>query len=115
MASGVADFRLIDPPRASPKPVSPNRLLLLPLALAAALASGFFVSFAAAQLRPVFHTAGELSATTRLPLLGVVSLVMSDTDRRRDRSDLLRFVAASGGLVGAFVLGIAAMTLTAGR
>ncbi len=31
-ASGVADFRLIDPPRVSPKPVSPNRLLLLGLA-----------------------------------------------------------------------------------
>ena len=40
VASGVADFRLIDPPRVSPKPVSPNRLLLLPLALLAALGGG---------------------------------------------------------------------------
>ena len=115
MASGVADFRLIDPPRASPRPVSPNRPLLLPLALAAALGSGLFVSFAAAQLRPVFHTAAELREKTQLPLLGVVSLVMSETDRRRDRVDLLRFVAASGGLVGAFALGLAAMSLLAGR
>ena len=33
MASGVVDFRLIDPPRVTPKPVSPNRMALLPLAL----------------------------------------------------------------------------------
>ena len=39
-AAGVADFRLIDPPRASPKPVAPNRLLLMPLALLAALFAG---------------------------------------------------------------------------
>jgi uncharacterized protein involved in exopolysaccharide biosynthesis len=36
-ASGVADFRLIDPPRVSPTPVAPNRLLLLPMALVIAL------------------------------------------------------------------------------
>ena len=115
MASGVADFRLIDPPRASPKPVSPNRLLLLPLALAAALTSGLFLCFAGSQLRPVFHTAEELREKTQLPLLGVVSLVMSDADRRRDRIDLWRFIAASGGLVGSFVLGIGATALLGGR
>jgi polysaccharide chain length determinant protein (PEP-CTERM system associated) len=115
LASGVADFRLIDPPRASPRPVSPNRLLLLPLALAAALASGLFVSFAATQLRPVFHTAAELREKTQLPLLGVVSMLITEADRRRDRNDLVRFIAASGGLVGVFVLGIAAMWLLAAR
>jgi hypothetical protein len=31
--AGVADFRLIDPPRASTTPVAPNRMLLLPGAL----------------------------------------------------------------------------------
>ena len=40
-AAGIADFRLIDPPRASPKPVAPNRLLLMPLALLASLSSIF--------------------------------------------------------------------------
>jgi hypothetical protein len=38
-AAGV-DFRLIDPPRVSPKPVAPNRALFLPLTLLLALAAG---------------------------------------------------------------------------
>ena len=115
VASGVADFRLIDPPRASPKPVSPNRLLLLPAALAAALAAGLLTAVGASQLRPVYNTARELREKTQLPLLGVVSLVMSDADRRRDRIDLARFLAASGSLVGLFLVGIVGMTMLANR
>ena len=75
MAAGMVDFRLIDPPRVSPRPVSPNRLLLLPLALAVALAAGLFTAFVASQLRPVYHDAAELGAKTGVPLLGVVSMV----------------------------------------
>ena len=115
VAAGLADFRLIDPPRVSPKPVSPNRLLLLPLALVAALAAGLFIAFAMSQLRPVFHRAADLREKFELPLLGVVSRVLTDADRRRHRTDALRFSAATGGLIGIFVLGIAALLLTAGR
>ena len=105
-ASGVADFRLIDPPRVSPQPVSPNRLLLLPLALAAALAAGLFTAFAASQVRPVFLDGGDLRTKTGLPLLGVVSVVLGDGDRRRERMDRLRFFGASGSLVLLFGLGL---------
>ncbi|MBA4178129.1 MAG: chain length-determining protein [Leptothrix sp. (in: Bacteria)] len=112
VASGVAEFRLIDPPRVAPKPVSPNRLLLLPVALLAALAAGLGVAFAASQLRPTFSDADQLRLATGLPLLGVVTMLTTDDDRRRQRGSLFRFVAASGGLVGLFIAGIVAMTLT---
>jgi uncharacterized protein involved in exopolysaccharide biosynthesis len=111
VASGMAEFRLIDPPRVAPKPVSPNRLLLLPLVLVVALALGSFMAFAAAQLRPTFADGAELRLKTGLPLLGVVTMLTSDVDRRRERSSLIRFVAASGGLVGLFVAGLITMTL----
>ncbi len=111
VASGVAEFRLIDPPRVSPKPVAPNRLLLLPAALVAALAAGLATAFVAAQLRPTFDDAGELRAKTGLPLLGVVTMVIGDADRRAQRMSLIRYVAASGGLVGLFVAGLIAMSL----
>ena len=50
-------------------------------------------------------------AQTGLPLLGVVTLLSTDADRKRERVSLFRFVSASGGLVGVFVAGLIAMTL----
>jgi polysaccharide chain length determinant protein (PEP-CTERM system associated) len=114
-ASGVADFRLIDPPRVSPKPVFPNRLLLLPVALVAALGAGLFTAFAGTQLRPVYSDPIELRAKTGLPLLGIVSVSLGDVERRRERMDKLRFLGASGGLVVTFALGLVAMAILANR
>ena len=113
VASGVADFRLIDPPRVSPKPVAPNRFLLFPMALVAAMGAGLALAFAMSQLRPTFDTADELRQKTGLPLLGVVSIVLTDVDRRRERMGLIRFGAGAGGLAALFVAGLVAMTLMA--
>lgn len=112
VASGVADFRLIDPPRVAPKPVWPNRLLLVPLVLAVSLAAGLAFAFTACQLRPTFSNADELREISNMPLLGVVSMLTTDEDRRGARMSLFRFVGASGGLVGLFIAGMIAMTLT---
>jgi polysaccharide chain length determinant protein (PEP-CTERM system associated) len=110
-----ADFRLIEPPRVTPKPVSPNRLLLLPLALLAGVGAGLAVAFLGSQLRPVFLDANDLRHKTGLPMLGVVSIVMGDTDRRRERMDRLRFIGASGSLVLLFGIGLAAMAVMNAR
>ena len=109
VASGVAEFRLIDPPRVTPKPVSPNRLLLFPAAFVAALGVGLLVAFAAAQLRPTYGDGNELRLRTGLPLLGVVTLLSSDIDRRRARMSTLRFAGASGALLLMMVTGLAAL------
>ena len=111
VAAGVADFRLIDPPRVSPQPVWPNRPPLYAMVLAAAIAAGLFLAFVASQLRPVFYQASDLRDKFEAPLLGVVSMILSEADRQRDRAGLVRFVAASGGLVGVYILGISAMSL----
>ena len=115
VASAVADFRLIDPPRVAPKPVWPNRLLLLSLAFAAALAAGVATAFASSQLRPVFDSASEVRAKTGLPLLGVVSLVIGNDDARSERKDVYRFVAGSGSLIALFVAGLIVTAIIASR
>jgi len=114
-AAAVADFRLIDPPRVSPHAVWPNRPLLLALAMLMAVAAGGFTAFAASQLRPVFHSPKDLRVKFGLPLLGMVSLVSSEADQRREKVDRMRFLFSSGSLVGVFVLTIVAMAVMAAR
>jgi polysaccharide chain length determinant protein (PEP-CTERM system associated) len=114
-AAGVADFRLIDPPRVSPKAVSPNRLVLLPMAMLLALAAGGFTAFALSQLRPVFHNTKELREKFSMPLLGMVSLVSSESDLRREKVDRMRFLFSSGSLVGVFVAMVVAIAIVAAR
>ena len=114
-ASGIADFRLIDPPRASNKPVAPNRLLLLPLALIAALGAGFGVAFILSQLKAVFFDARSVRNTLGLPILGVVTLVLSDVARAHQRRELKRFGLASSGLVGIFIVAVIVLTVLASR
>lgn len=111
VASGVADFRLVDPPRVSPTPVAPNRLLLLPAALAAALGAGLFLAFVASQLRPTFDTPDDLRAKTGVPLLGVVTMVLDNRLKQQQRVGLIRFAGASGGLVLLFAASMAALAL----
>lgn len=105
-AGSLADFRLIDPPRASSKPVAPNRLLLFPLGLLLAVAGGLFAAFAASQIRPVFFDSKSLRDAFDLPVLGTVSLIPNETRRQKERASLRRFLLATGGLVLAYAFGL---------
>lgn len=115
MASGVVDFRLIDPPRVSPRPVFPNRLLLLGAALVAALFAGLATTFVASQVRPVFDDVHQLRAKTGLPLLGVVSMILTDEDRKRERANRLRFYFGTGGLFASYLVAMVTVSIIAAR
>ena len=111
----MADFRLIDPPRVSPHPVAPNRLLLLPLVLVISLAAGLGACFAASQIRPVFMDARTLREVTGLPLLGTVSLAQEQASRIRESSGFKRFMLGLAALIGAFAIGMALLVVISGR
>ena len=113
--AGVADFRVIDPPRASTKPVAPNRLLLLPIALLAAMGAGLGIAFVLSQLKAVFFDARAVRNTIGLPILGVVTLVRTEAARSRDRRDLKRFGVATSGLAVMFVGAVVVLTVLANR
>lgn len=100
--SGVAEFRLIDPPRVSPKPVAPNRQLLLLTAMFAALGAGMGVSFLMTQIRPTFLDGRMLRESTGLPVLGTVSLLPDANRARRQRRGFVAFVVTLGGLLASY-------------
>ena len=113
-SSSLADFRVIDPPRADSKPAAPNRLLLMPLALVAALAAGLGITFLMSQIRPVFFDASTLRQATELPLLGVVTLIRNEVVRKRESRSLKRFLASVAALVLVFIAGMALLAYKSG-
>ena len=99
--ASVADFRIVDPPRVSPNPVAPNRVMLLLAALAVSIAGGAAVSLGVSQLFPTFYNTRGLRRVLQRPVLGAVTIqeVGGATRRRR-----LRALAFLGGLAGLFAL-----------
>lgn len=114
-AGSMADFRLIDPPRSSSKPVAPNRLMLLPIGLVLALAAGLFVAFAASQIRPVFFDSKSLRDVTNLPVIGTVSLIHNEARGKQERASLRRFLVATAALILAYGLGIGVLVFLSQR
>ncbi len=110
-SAGGVEFRLIDPPRVSQQPVSPNRLLLFLITFLLALGAGLFVPFAASQIRPVFFTARALRDATGLPLLGTVSKRVEEKAIQEAKKNFKQFIAAVVALVGAYAGGIALLLL----
>lgn len=114
-AGSMADFRLIDPPRSSSKPVAPNRLMLFPLGLILAIAGGLFAAFAASQIRPVFFDSKTLRDMTELPVLGTVSLLPNEARRLKERASFRRFLLATAGLILAYGSGLGILTFISQR
>ena len=104
--SNVADFRIIDPPRVNPKPVAPNRVLLLPIALLIALGAGAGVAFLLSTARPVFFDGAALQETTGIALLGVVEMIPNQAIRKSELRSLRRFTYAIAGLLCLYIGGI---------
>jgi hypothetical protein len=69
----------------------------------------------ASQLKPVFNDAHELRTKTGLPLLGVISAVIGDEERKKQRSNNLRFYAGTGGLFATFLVAIVTVSILAAR
>jgi polysaccharide chain length determinant protein (PEP-CTERM system associated) len=112
--SNVAEFRVIDPPRVAPKPVAPNRLLLMPVSLLVAIGAGLGMAFVMSQVRPVFFDGVTLRQVTQLPLLGVVGLIASDESRRRESRSLMRFIMACVAFLLLYAGGMAVLSIHSG-
>jgi polysaccharide chain length determinant protein (PEP-CTERM system associated) len=109
--AGVVDFRMVDPPRVSPYPVFPNRAALFPLALLMSLGAGVGAAYLARELRPSFYDGRSLRDATGLPLLGVVSLNVTEETRAQRRRGTVRFLGGVGAFVGSFIAGVIAFQL----
>ena len=92
-------FRILEPPRAPLRPISPNRLLFLVGTLGAAVFTGLGVAFLRSQTRPVFLSKKALAAATGLPVIGVVSRSRAPAVLGAERRDALNFTLVTLTLV----------------
>jgi len=107
-------FDLIDPPVVPQKPSAPNRPLLLVGVLIAGCAAGAGVAYGLGQMRSTFMTAQKLERSFDLPVIGAISLAVSETTRALARRRLKQFAGASAGLVGVLVILLAIEIVTVG-
>jgi hypothetical protein len=101
--AGVAEFRIIDPPRVTPNPVAPNRLLLLAF------------SWLVSQVRPTFHDGRVLREISQRPLLGTVSVLPTPGLRALRRRAALLFAGGLSGLLASYGAAFAFLFLATTR
>lgn len=110
--SGVADFRLIDPTRVVPA-IFPTRTLLLLLSILLAVAAGAGTMFVSKEMRPCFFERQQLRTATGLPVLGVISFVVSDEAVAEGRKDLAKLSWTAGALLVVYIVLVGGMLMLA--
>ena len=92
-------FTILEPPFASAIPVAPKRLILLQGVLVFAIGFGVAIAFALNQLRPAFFSRHSITQSTGLPVLGSVSMILSNAESRSKRRRFVGWVLANVCLV----------------
>lgn len=103
------EFRIIEPPLAPELPVAPNRLRLLLMALAAALAVGGGLAYVMHQMKPVFVNGEMVYQQLQIPVLGAVSMAWTTRASLQRRSAQVLFAVGLVTLFGVFAAVILAL------
>lgn len=103
----TVQFKIIEPPFSAAAPVAPNRPLYLLAVLVLALGAGCVVAFGLDQLKPVFFNRRELSRVANIPVLGSVSMIMSQDQVSARRRRTFAWAGANLALLAMGVVVVA--------
>ena len=95
-------YRIIDPPKVPLKPSAPKRTLLLAGVLLAGIGAGAAFAFLLTQIHPTYSTVGRLRDTFTLPVLGVITIIQSPSERWQRMRELIGFSLVTSSLLIAF-------------
>jgi len=99
----LAEFRVIEPARLYPKPVFPNRGVLVPLALLVSLGVGAGACLWVVRLLPTVRSARDLRHIGGRPVLGSISVLVDDATLARESRLNMLFATSVGGLILLYV------------
>jgi polysaccharide chain length determinant protein (PEP-CTERM system associated) len=111
----VMTFRVVDPPRASYRPKSPNRPQLNSIVLAVALAGGFVLAYVVSQLTPTIGDERRLREISGAQVLATVVRSWTDAEKRKRNWGLITLLMSFVGLLTAFAAITFAVTLVSGN
>lgn len=97
-------FDIIQQPGVPQKPASPQRPLLLFGVLIVGIGAGVAAAYAMAQMKSSFATQQKLERAFDLPVIGSISLTVSEAARQIERQRLKQFAGACTGLAAMFVI-----------
>jgi polysaccharide chain length determinant protein (PEP-CTERM system associated) len=112
--AGQFRFDVIQQPGVPQSPAAPNRPLLLLGVLVVGLGAGVAAAWALSQLKSSFATPQKLERTFDLPVIGSISLTVSDAARALEQRRLKQFAGACGGLGAIFVILLAIEVVSVG-
>ena len=95
-------FNIIEPPREPLVPVGPNRVLNSAIVFVIALGLGIGVAFGMGLLKPAFYGREDCEQAVQLPVLGVISRVLTPRERIRRRMEVATFAVGGIALMGVF-------------
>jgi polysaccharide chain length determinant protein (PEP-CTERM system associated) len=104
------EFRIVEPPLVPARPSGPNRILLLAGVLLAAVGAGFGVAVALTELSSAFFTPRALLDAFDLPLLGTISSVLTQEDRRRTKVEAMVIGSSAAALALVFLVSVVVFT-----
>ncbi|WP_379921239.1 XrtA system polysaccharide chain length determinant [Erythrobacter sp. R86502] len=107
-------FDIIQQPGVPQKPAAPNRPLLLFGVLFVGLGAGVATAYALAQFKSSFATSQKLERAFDLPVIGSISLTVSQAARMIEKRRLKQFVGACAGLGLMFVILLAIEVVSIG-
>lgn len=99
LTTKVAEFRVVEPPRVSPTPAKPSRMLVALLGFVAAMVAGVGVAYGLTHLFPTVQDIRSLKEIAGRPVLGAVSLVINPMTAESTQKANRLFAASVGALL----------------
>lgn len=103
----TVSYRVVDPPELPSKPTGPNRPLFLGIVLIAGVVGGCGLAFLLIHVDDTIRNTVQLQHLVPFPILGSVSLLRSEMNRRRAFVSTACFGLTIIGLLGAFGITLA--------
>ncbi len=88
-------FKIIDPATLPEGPSSPKRKILYTVIIIAGFGAGVAIALLMVLIRPTFGESKQVREITQLPVLGVISAVISDAQIKKERFETLKYIGVN--------------------